>query len=56
MTDTHQPTRPLVQWMPDTRKKPEAEHEPTNPGVFIAIVAVLLVGMAFIGAIDGMIR
>lgn len=37
-------------------REQEEDHEPTHPGVFIAIVAVLLVGVAFIGAIDGMIR
>lgn len=42
--------------MNEAQEREEADRERTNPGVFIAIVAVLLVGMAFVGAIDGMIR
>lgn len=42
--------------MNEAQEKEEADREPTNSGVFIVIVAVFLIGMAFIGAIDGMIR
>lgn len=35
---------------------PDEEREPSRFILGVAIVAVFLIGMAFIGAIDGMIR
>lgn len=48
-------TRPIVEWMPDTRIPAEVphdpEHEPTNAPIFLAVMAVMLVGLSLIASI-----
>lgn len=46
-------TRPIVEWMPDTRPKPvDEEREPSNPAIFIAVMAVMLVGLSLIASVS----
>lgn len=47
------PTRALVEWMPDTRpsKPRDPDREPTNAPIFLAIMAVMLIGLSLIASI-----
>jgi len=45
------PSRPLVDWMPDTRQPVAPDREPTNSPIFLAVMAVLLIGLSLIGAV-----
>ena len=49
-------TRDIVEWMPDTRIPAEvpnnAEREPTNAPIFLAVMAVLLVGLSLVASVS----
>lgn len=46
------PTRSIVEWMPDTRPKPvDDEREPTNAPIFLAVMAVMLIGLSLVASV-----
>jgi hypothetical protein len=48
-------TRPIVEWMPDTRIPAEvpndSDREPTNAPIFLAVMAVMLIGLSLIASV-----
>lgn len=46
-------TRDIVEWMPDTRPKPvDEEREPTNAPIFLAVMAVMIVGLSLVASVS----
>lgn len=49
-------TRDIVQWMPDTRIPADVPHnserEPTNAPIFLAVMAVMLIGLSLIASVS----